>query len=250
VAAPLLIAKNLSKRFGGLQAVDAVSLEVQHGEILGVIGPNGAGKTTFLNLLSGVYTPDSGSLRLENTDPSSTNLSGIDLTNATPEARAKAGLGRAFQIAQPFPEMTVLENVAVGALFAANLPMNAALKRAEAVLELTGLAPKRHVLAHNLSLLEDKRLEMARALSTNPKVLLLDEVMAGLRPAEALEAVQVVKQIRASGIAVLFIEHLMHVVRELADRVVVMNNGAVLATGSYAQVTQNPAVVEAYLGTT
>jgi branched-chain amino acid transport system ATP-binding protein len=238
MAAPLLVAQKLSKRFGGLQAVDAVSLEVQEGEILGVIGPNGAGKTTFLNLLSGVYTPDTGSLRLHNTD----------LTKATPEARAKAGLGRAFQIAQPFAEMTVLENVAVGALFAANLPMKAALNRAEEVLELTGLAKKRDVLAHNLSLLEDKRLEMARALSTNPKVLLLDEVMAGLRPSEALEAVQVVKQIRASGIAVLFIEHLMHVVRELADRVVVMNNGAVLAVGSYAQVTQNPAVIEAYLG--
>jgi branched-chain amino acid transport system ATP-binding protein len=243
VAAPLLVAKNLSKRFGGLQAVDGVSLEVQHGEILGVIGPNGAGKTTFLNLLSGVYMPDSGSLHLE-----TTNLSSTDLTNATPEARAKAGLGRAFQIAQPFPEMTVLENVTVGALFAANLPMNAALKRAEEVLELTGLAPKCHVQAHNLSLLEDKRLEMARALSTSPKVLLLDEVMAGLRPSEALEAVQVVKQIRATGVAVLFIEHLMHVVRELADRVVVMNNGAVLAVGSYLEVTQNPDVVEAYLG--
>jgi branched-chain amino acid transport system ATP-binding protein len=228
MATPLLVAQKLSKRFGGLQAVDQVSLEVQHGEILGVIGPNGAGKTTFLNLLSGVYTPDGGSLHLHNTD----------LTKATPEARAKAGLGRAFQIAQPFAEMT----------FAANLPMNAALKRAEEVLELTGLAPKRDVLAHNLSLLEDKRLEMARALSTNPKVLLLDEVMAGLRPSEAFEAVQAVKQIRASGIAVLFIEHLMHVVRELADRVVVMNNGAVLAAGSYAQVTQNPAVIEAYLG--
>jgi branched-chain amino acid transport system ATP-binding protein len=238
VATPLLVAKNLSKRFGGLQAVDKASLEVQAGEILGVIGPNGAGKTTFLNLVSGVYTPDNGSLHLEQTD----------LTNATPEARAKAGLGRAFQIAQPFPDMTVLENVAVGALFAANLPMNAALKRAEEVLELTGLAKKRHVLAHNLSLLEDKRLEMARALSTNPKVLLLDEVMAGLRPAEALEAVQVIQQIRATGIAVLFIEHLMQVVRELADRVVVMNNGAVLAVGTYTDVTQNPDVVEAYLG--
>jgi branched-chain amino acid transport system ATP-binding protein len=238
VAAPLLVTQKLSKRFGGLQAVDAVSLELLPSEILGVIGPNGAGKTTFLNLLSGVYIPDSGSLHLEQTD----------LTKASPEARAKAGLGRAFQIAQPFPEMTVLENVTVGALFAADLPMNAALKRADEVLELTGLAPKRHVLAHNLSLLEDKRLEMARALSTNPKVLLLDEVMAGLRPSEALEAVQVVKQIRSTGIAVLFIEHLMHVVRELADRVVVMNNGAVLATGSYQHITQNPAVVEAYLG--
>ncbi len=235
----ILEAKNLSKRFGGLQAVDNVSLELYAGEILGVIGPNGAGKTTFLNLLSGVYLPDSGSLRLLETD----------ITKAVPETRAALGLGRAFQIAQPFPEMTVLENVAVGALFAANLPMKAALARADEVLTLTGLMPKRDVAAHNLSLLEDKRLEMARALATNPKVLLLDEVMAGLRPSEALEAVEVIKTIRAQGVAVLFIEHLMHVVRELADRVVVLDAGAVLAVGSYQQVTLNAAVIEAYLGT-
>jgi hypothetical protein len=153
------------------------------------------------------------------------------------------------QIAQPFPEMTVLENVAVGALFAANLPMKVALARADEVLTLTGLMPKRDVAAHNLSLLEDKRLEMARALVTNPKVLLLDEVMAGLRPAEALEAVEVIKTIRAQGVAVLFIEHLMHVVRELADRVVVLDAGAVLAVGTYLEVTQNTSVIEAYLGT-
>ncbi len=234
----ILQATALSKRFGGLMAVNNLSLELQRGEILGVIGPNGAGKTTFLNLLSGVYAPDSGSLMLEQTD----------ITKASPETRAKLGLGRAFQIAQPFPEMTVLENVAVGALFAADLPMKAALARAEEVLLLTGLMPKRDVAAHNLSLLEDKRLEMARALATNPKVLLLDEVMAGLRPSEALEAVEVIQVIRASGISVLFIEHLMHVVRQLADRVMVMDHGEVLASGTYLEVTQNQAVIEAYLG--
>ncbi len=233
-----LRATELSKRFGGLMAVDKVSLELHQGEILGVIGPNGAGKTTFLNLLSGVYTPDSGSLWLEQTD----------ISRAAPETRARLGLGRAFQIAQPFPDMTVLENVAVGALFAADLPMKAALARAEEVLLLTGLMPKRDIAAHNLSLLEDKRLEMARALATNPKVLLLDEVMAGLRPSEALEAVEVIKTIRASGISILFIEHLMHIVRQLADRVIVMDHGQVLATGTYLEVTQNEAVIEAYLG--
>jgi branched-chain amino acid transport system ATP-binding protein len=234
----ILKATNLSKRFGGLQAVNNVSLQLAPNEILGVIGPNGAGKTTFLNLVSGVFLPDSGTLFLENTD----------ITKAVPETRARLGLGRAFQIAQPFPEMTVLENVAVGALFAANLPMKAALARAEEVLELTGLSPKRNVVAHNLSLLEDKRLEMARALATNPKVLLLDEVMAGLRPSEAQEAVEVIKVIRSQGIAVLFIEHLMHVVKVLADRVIVMDHGEVLATGTYNEVTKNMAVIEAYLG--
>jgi branched-chain amino acid transport system ATP-binding protein len=234
----MLRADGLSKRFGGLQAVNNVSIELFQNEILGVIGPNGAGKTTFLNLLSGVYQPDSGRLYLKDTD----------ITRAVPETRARLGLGRAFQIAQPFPEMTVLENVAVGALFAANLPMKAALARAEEVLELTGLSAKRNVAAHNLSLLEDKRLEMARGLATNPKVLLLDEVMAGLRPAEAQEAVEVIKIIRSQGIAVLFIEHLMHVVKVLADRVIVMDHGEVLAFGTYAEVTKNAAVIEAYLG--
>ena len=234
----ILKAANLSKRFGGLQAVNNVSLELFENEILGVIGPNGAGKTTLLNLLSGVFLPDSGKLHLQNTD----------ISKVVPETRARLGLGRAFQIAQPFPEMTVLENVAVGALFAADLPMKAALARAEEVLELTGLSAKRDVAAHNLSLLEDKRLEMARALATNPKVLLLDEVMAGLRPSEAQEAVEVIKVIRSQGIAVLFIEHLMHVVKVLADRVIVMDHGEVLAFGTYSEVTKNAAVIEAYLG--
>jgi branched-chain amino acid transport system ATP-binding protein len=225
----LFEARGLSKRFGGLLAVNNVSFELFAGEILGVIGPNGAGKTTLLNLLSGVYTPDAGTLRLE----------GRDLTRATPETRCRQGLGRAFQIAQPFPDMTVLENVTVGAMFGAELPESAAVRRAEEVLELTGLTGRRDRPAHDLSLLEDKRLEMARAIATNPKVLLLDEVMAGLRPAEALEAVAVVKRVRDSGISVLFIEHLMHVV---------MDHGEVLAQGTYLEVTSNPAVIEAYLG--
>lgn len=234
----LLEAKGLTRRFGGLVAVNDVSFTLQRGEILAIIGPNGAGKTTLLNLLSGVYRPDAGTLHLD----------GHDISHDPPEDRCRKGLGRAFQIAQPFPEMTVLENVVVGATFGAGLQLREARERALEVLELTGLYGKRDEEAHNLSLLEDKRLEMARAIATNPKVLLLDEVMAGLRPAEGREAVQLVKRVRDSGVSVLFIEHVMPVVRDLADRVVVMDGGARIAEGTYATVTRDQRVVEAYLG--
>jgi branched-chain amino acid transport system ATP-binding protein len=235
----MLKLRGLTKRFGGLVAVNGVSFEVQQGEIFAVIGPNGAGKSTLLNLISGLFPPDGGSLE----------LLGQDLTQAPPEVRAWQGLGRAFQIVQPFPEMSVRENLLVGALFGKpKTPMSRARKVVQEVLELTGLAPKAETPAHELTLLEDKRLELARALCTQPRLLLLDEVMAGLRPAEAMEAVELVKKIRASGVTVLFIEHLMPVVRALADRVVVMDYGQVIAEGSYAEVAANPRVREAYLG--
>jgi branched-chain amino acid transport system ATP-binding protein len=231
----------LSKSFGGLKAVNKVSFEVKAGEILAVIGPNGAGKSTLLNLISGLYLPDEG--RLE--------FLGQDISKAVPEVRAWQGIGRAFQIVQPFPEMSVYENLLVGGLFGKpNTPMALAQEVVREVLELTGLSGKAHTPAHDLTLLEDKRLELARALCTRPKLLLLDEVMAGLRPGEAQEAVELVKQIRASGVTVLFIEHLMPVVKALADRVVVMDYGEVIAEGSYTEVAANSKVREAYLGKT
>ncbi|GGN33804.1 ABC transporter ATP-binding protein [Deinococcus daejeonensis] len=236
----VLRAEGLSKRFGGLKAVQDVSFTHHQGEILAVIGPNGAGKTTLLNLLSGVYRPSAGRL----------HLMGRDVTDQPMEARCHAGLGRAFQIVRPFPEMTVHENVTVGALFGKpgqRLPE--ARERAWALLERTGLAAHADKAAHELTLLQDKRLEVARALATNPSVLLLDEVMAGLRPGEAQEAVALVRGVRESGVSVLFIEHIMPVVRDLADRVVVMDQGQVLAQGTYREVTADPRVVSAYLGT-
>jgi len=236
----VLRAEGLSKRFGGLLAVQNVTFTQYAGEILAVIGPNGAGKTTLLNLLSGVYRPSSGRL----------HLLGRDVTRESMEARCHAGLGRAFQIVRPFPEMTVHENVTVGALFGkpgGRLPE--ARERAYDLLERTGLSMHADKAAHELTLLQDKRLEVARALATGPRVLLLDEVMAGLRPAEAQEAVQLVQSVRGSGVSVLFIEHIMPVVRDLADRVVVMDQGQVLAEGTYREVTANPQVVAAYLGT-
>ncbi|MDB5046025.1 MAG: amino acid/amide transporter ATP-binding protein 1, family [Deinococcus sp.] len=239
-AEPVLRAENLSKRFGGLKAVQDVSFSQYAGEILAVIGPNGAGKTTLLNLLSGVYRPSTGRLWLGQED----------ITDAPMERRCHAGLGRAFQIVRPFPEMTVHENVTVGALFGQRgMRLAQAREQAYALLERTGLAAHADRAAHELTLLQDKRLEVARALATQPRVLLLDEVMAGLRPAEAQEAVELVRSVRDSGISVLFIEHIMPVVRDLADRVVVMDQGQVLAEGSYREVTANPQVIAAYLGT-
>ncbi|WP_279232133.1 ABC transporter ATP-binding protein [Thermus albus] len=229
----------LSKRFLGLQALKEVNLHLKEREILAVIGPNGAGKSTLLNLLSGLISPDRGRIL----------FLGQDITHLPPEARTHLGLGRAFQIVQPFPELTVRENLLVGALFG---KPGTSRKEGEAwveeVLRLTGLQSRSEALAGDLTLLEDKRLELARALATRPKVLLLDEVMAGLRPKEAEEAVALVRRIRDAGVSILFIEHLMSVVRALADRVVVLDYGEVIAEGTYQEVAQDPRVREAYLG--
>ncbi|GHF49250.1 branched-chain amino acid transport system ATP-binding protein [Deinococcus metalli] len=236
----VLRAEGLGKRFGGLQAVQDVSFTQRRGEVLAIIGPNGAGKTTLLNLLSGVYRPSAGRLHLLEQD----------VTDSPIEHRCHLGLGRAFQIVRPFPDMTVHENVTVGALFGTpGTRLREAREQAWALLELTGLAPHAEKAAHDLTLLQDKRLEVARALATRPQVLLLDEVMAGLRPAESQEAVGLIRSVRDSGVSVLFIEHIMPVVRDLADRVVVMDQGRVIAQGTYREVTADPQVVSAYLGT-
>jgi len=235
----VLRATSLGKRFGGLAAVDDVTFEVAQGEIYAIIGPNGAGKTTLLNLISGLLTPTAG--RIE--------LAGRDVTAASSAARCHAGLGRAFQVVQPFPEMTVRENVLVGAMFGKpGVTRAESERRADEALALTGMTPLADADAEDLTLMQEKRLEIARALATRPTVLLLDEVMAGLRPAEAREAVTLVKAVRDQGVTVVFIEHVMPVVRDLADRVLVMDHGQVLTEGRYADVTQDPRVVEAYLG--
>ena len=235
----VLTAKGLSKRFGGLAAVDDVSFEVEQGEIFAIIGPNGAGKTTTLNLVSGLLVPTAGSVTLH----------GRDLTTLTAAERCHAGLGRAFQVVQPFPEMTVRENVLVGAMFGTpGISRAEAERRADHALEVTGTTNLADRDAEELTLMEEKRLEIARALATAPTVLLLDEVMAGLRPAEARDAVKLVRSVRDEGVTVVFIEHVMPVVRDLADRVLVMDYGKVLTEGRYAEVTQDQRVIEAYLG--
>lgn len=235
----LLEARGLSKRFGGLAAVDDLSFSVEPGEIFAIIGPNGAGKTTTLNLLSGLLTPTSGSLVLD----------GREITALPDYERTHLGLGRAFQVVQPFPEMTVRENVLVGALFGTpGLSRSAGEARTDDAMKRTGLTHLAEEPAEDLTLLQEKRLEIARAMATDPKVLLLDEVMAGLRPAEAREAVELVLAVRDAGVTIVFIEHVMPVVRDLADRVLVMDYGKRLAEGSYAEVTADARVIDAYLG--
>lgn len=235
----LLKVKGLGKRFGGLAAVADMEMELFEGEILAIIGPNGAGKTTLLNMISGLLAPSSGSI----------TLLGQDITNALPQIRCHQGLGRAFQVVQPFPEMTVEENVRVGALYGTPGTSDEEADRlTEHALRVTGLWPLRETAAVDLTLMQEKRLEIARALGTKPRILLLDEVMAGLRPVEAREAVDLVKSIRDSGVTIIFIEHVMPVVKDLADRVIVMDYGKKLAEGTYAEVIALPAVIEAYLG--
>ncbi|CAN5527734.1 ABC transporter ATP-binding protein [soil metagenome] len=235
----LMSVAGLGKNFGGLAAVADLSFTVERGEVLAIIGPNGAGKTTTLDMISGMTLPSSGKVHFR----------GEDITRLSPAARCRLGIGRAFQVVQPFHEMSVLENVLVGALFGkAGVGEREGRRIAAEALERCGLAAIRDKPSEELTLMEEKRLEIARALATQPEVLLLDEVMAGLRPAEAREAVGLVRSVQESGVTVIFIEHVMPVVRDLADRVVVMDYGKKLAEGSYAEVTRHPKVIEAYLG--
>lgn len=234
----LLQVRDIAKSFRGLKAVQGVTFDVTKGEILALIGPNGAGKTTCFNLIAGVFAPDRGSIVLD----------GTDITGRRPDEVCAAGIGRTFQIVKPFPQLTVADNVIVGAL---NRTSSVAEARREAlrILELLGLAQKRHDLAASLTLPERKRLEVARAMATGPKLLLLDEVMAGLRPTETDQMVAVFRRLnREAGLSILLIEHVMRAVMALADRIVVLHHGETIAQGPPEQVVRDPAVLECYLG--
>ncbi|HXB79671.1 MAG TPA: ABC transporter ATP-binding protein [Bradyrhizobium sp.] len=233
----LLEAQAITRAFGSFKAVDAASVTLEQGDILGLIGPNGAGKSTFFNCLTGDLSSTSGRVFFEDRD----------ITRLAPEARAQLGLARTFQVPQTFESMSVVENVMIGA-FLRTSHRSEAERRAHAVLDRVGMARLAQAPARSLGTPGRKRLEIARALATEPKVLLLDEAMAGLTQREVQLAIDLVRDIHRSGITLIIVEHIMEVIMSLATRVMVFHQGREIARGSPREVTRNPAVVEAYLG--
>jgi branched-chain amino acid transport system ATP-binding protein len=233
----LLQVQGATKRFGGLVAVDGASLAVEPGSITGLIGPNGAGKTTLFTLIAGFETPTAGSVLFE----------GRDVTREEAHVRARAGIARTFQIVQPFAALSVCENVAVGA-YLRHASRAEAMAHARAVARRVGLGPLLDQPAGSLTVAGRKRLELARALATDPKLLLLDEVLAGLNPSEIRDMIPVIRGIRDGGVTILIVEHVMQAVMSLCERVYVLAQGRVIAAGTPAEIARDPAVIEAYLG--
>jgi len=233
----LLDVRGLCKRFGGLSANEDVSFSVGRGEILGLIGPNGAGKTTLFNCIAGYYSPSAGSIE----------FAGEELFRLTPEGAAKRGIARTFQIVRSFVSLTACENVMVGAMIH-NKGVVAARKIALEILAFVGLRERAASIAGSMTIAEQRRLEIARALATGPKLLLLDEVMAGLNPSEVREAVELVRQIRDRDIACVIVEHVMEAIMPIAHRIVVLDAGRKIADGPPEAIAQDPAVLAAYLG--
>jgi branched-chain amino acid transport system ATP-binding protein len=236
---PILKVENISKQFGGIRAVQDVSFELGAGEIVGLIGPNGAGKTTLVNLITGVHSAQPGRILFE----------GEDVTKQKPYQAAQRGIARTFQIVQPFPEMTVLQNVAAGALFARKSnSIQVAEEEARDHLKFVGLGDSIDKMASSLTLPNRKRLELAKALAMRPRLLLLDEVNAGLNATEIGGALDLIREISGRGITIVIIEHLMKVVFSLSHRILVLQNGGLISQGPPDEVAEDERVIEAYLG--
>lgn len=236
-ASPCLEVRGITKRFGGLTANEEVSFDVAEGEILSIIGPNGAGKSTLFNCITGFYPPDGGKVLFR----------GKDITGASAHRICKMGIVRTFQIVQVISDMTVLENVMTGA-FLRTYNNRQVRAKAEEILRFAGLYEKRDFLGTAITIADKKRLEVAMALGTEPKLLMLDEAMAGLTPVELKEMIALLRKVRDSGVTLIIVEHVMEAVMELSDRVVVINSGRKIVEGAPAEIVRNPEVIQAYLG--
>jgi len=237
----MLTVKNLTKRFGGLIAVNDLNFHIEEGEIVGLVGPNGAGKSTLLNIISGIYHTDSGRIYFQDED----------ITNSAPHEICKRGIAKTFQLVQSFPEMTAHQNVVVGALFgnSEKIDIKEAEHKASESLDFVGFPRKKFDYAvKNLNVVELKMIQLARALATEPKLLLLDEVSTGLNPKESKNAIKLIKKINDNGITILMVEHVMRVIMNLSDRIIVLHHGKKIAEGVPNDIITNQRVIDAYLG--
>jgi branched-chain amino acid transport system ATP-binding protein len=235
---PILSIDKVSKRFGGLLAVNDVSFSLAAGEIMGLMGPNGAGKTTLVNVICGFYKPESGTIKFK----------GRDITRLPAHKICHYGIARTYQIPQPFVELTVLQNVIVAAMYGRGISQSAAKREATEVLERTDLMEKQDLRAKDMSTIALKRLEVARALATDPNVLLVDEAAAGLNEAELPRMLEILENIRRVGVTLILIEHVMKVMREAVDKILVMDEGSAIAAGKPEEIMKNKKVIECYLG--
>jgi branched-chain amino acid transport system ATP-binding protein len=235
---PILALSGLSKRFGAVVVADALELEVRAGEALGILGPNGAGKTSLFGMITGTLRPDAGRIVFED----------VDISRLSPERRCRRGIARSFQIPQPFGGMTVFENLLVAASFGGQLSERAATPRCLDVLERCALAHRANQHAGTLTLLDRKRLELARALASAPRLLLLDEVAGGLTDHECVDLIALIRDVHASGVSIVWIEHVVHALVSVVDRLVVLNSGRFIANGEPRAVIESPAVRELYMG--
>jgi len=232
----LLKVKHVTKRFGGLVALNDVTLDVKEGEIVGIIGPNGAGKTTLFNVITGFYHPDSGQIIFD----------GVDITKYRPDQICALGLTRTFQLVKPFKDLSVFENVLIGAMLRRS--KSAAVEKAESIIKDLNLQSVRDVPVKNLPIAERKIVEAARALATEPKMLLLDEVAAGLNPSESARILETLRRLKEQGVTLCLVEHVMRFIMAISERIVVLDRGVKIAEGSPSEIAANESVIEAYLG--